>query len=419
MRPVYQTTEYGSFVSGSGPAGYIALPAHIFSQLEDFVLGAPELFSLSAKRGVGRVITAKNYVGTVILPGGAAVEILPKIYSPNSAGKKQAKLLLIDMLRSLNDAPYRSFQFDSADTARMDLFEIFIRMFIEEVLHISKRGLRGGYETEAGNLSCFRGKLLAAQQCRQNHLHKERFYVEYSEFTLECPENRLLKAALRRICRLSASAQNQRDIKALLELFNTVADTRDWRADYSKCTLDRSTGGYRAALLWCRVFLGAQSFVPFSGNEKAFALLFPMETLFERYIARVLSKCAGGEFEVSAQERRFYLFSEPKKQFALQPDIVLRRKSDGEVFVLDTKWKLLDPRKTNCGISQSDMYQLAIYQQKYSAKRVALLYPQQKEPGLGRALSFSSADGLDVRAEFIDLFNAGVCAAEIVKRLTS
>ena len=34
-----------------------------------------------------------------------------------------------------------------------------------------------------------------------------------------------------------------------------------------------------------------KSFTSFSGSEVAFALLFPMETLFESYIAAQLKKC--------------------------------------------------------------------------------------------------------------------------------
>ena len=45
------------------------------------------------------------------------------------------------------------------------------------------------------------------------------------------------------------------------------------------------------------------------------------------------------------------------KQFALRPDIVIRK--DNRTVILDTKWKYLyKNERNNYGISQADMYQM-------------------------------------------------------------
>ena len=98
MKPVYQIKEYGSFITGKEIEGYITLPPHIFEQLENFILtnrskdtDALELMGLSARKGIGNVITAKNYVGIITLSDGTTIEILPKIFSAvedNAAGTK-------------------------------------------------------------------------------------------------------------------------------------------------------------------------------------------------------------------------------------------------------------------------------------------------------------------------------------------
>ena len=82
MKPVYQIKEYGSFISEKEAAGYETLPEYIFRQLEDFILtsrssdtDALELRGISAKKGIGKVITAKNYVGIITLKDGAVIEI--------------------------------------------------------------------------------------------------------------------------------------------------------------------------------------------------------------------------------------------------------------------------------------------------------------------------------------------------------
>lgn len=85
MNSFYQIKEYDSFISDKEIAGYKTLPESIFQQLEDFILtnrskdtDALELMGLSAKKGIGKVITAKNYVGIITLNDGTTIEILPK-----------------------------------------------------------------------------------------------------------------------------------------------------------------------------------------------------------------------------------------------------------------------------------------------------------------------------------------------------
>ena len=88
MKMVYQIREHGAFITGQKMDGCVTLPPQTFQQLEDFILtnrsretDALELMGLSARKGVGRVITAKNYVGIITMKDGTTIEILPKIHS--------------------------------------------------------------------------------------------------------------------------------------------------------------------------------------------------------------------------------------------------------------------------------------------------------------------------------------------------
>ena len=87
----------------------------------------------------------------------------------------------------------------------------------------------------------------------------------------------------------------------------------------------------------------------------------------------------------------------------MKPDIVI--KNDSNVFVMDTKWKLLSEAKINYGISQADMYQMYAYQKKYNAESVTLLYPMTDKVDAEKAIEYSSLDGAIVKAKFVDLFN--------------
>ena len=283
----------------------------------------------------------------------------------------------------------------------MPLLDIFIRMFLDEVFRLVKHGLRSSYETIAENRSFFKGKILFSEQLKHNFSHKERTFTEFDEFTPNCPENRLVKSTLMLLYKQTHSSRNKTDIKTLLAAFDNVPSSTDYTGDFSK-----AGKSYGTLLLWCQIFLTGKSFTSFSGSGVAFALLFPMETLFERYAAVQLKKVLPAEeFLISIQDKTHYLFLSPSKKFLLRPDIVITRKCDNAIFICDTKWKLLSSHTANLGISQADMYQMFAYQKKYNAKNITMLYPMTDQTTSANGIQFDSGDGVIVRVSFIDLFD--------------
>ena len=423
-----QIREYGTFVvgekNGGNVSGNITLTKRTFEQLESFILSnssketdALELMGLSARRGVGKIITAKNYVGIITMNDGTTIEILPKVYSAieDDANASRTKKLLIDMLKTLRDTPYKALQTTNVNIEKMNIFEIFIRMFVDEVFFIVKRGLKCSYETIEENATFFRGKMKFSQQIRHNYIHKERSYVEYDAFTVNRPENRLLKATLQYLYRHSTSSKNRNDLKLLLNAFGEVEASIDYKGDFAKYVPDRNTRDYATALLWARVFLMGKSFTSFAGSEVALALLFPMESLFESYIATLLRRNLDTSvFTVSAQDRSYHLFEEPKAVFQMKPDIVITNKLQNSIYIMDTKWKVLSEEKANYGISQADMYQMYAYQKKYDAKNVTLLYPKTEQVQTEN-IEFREIydDGVIVRVRFVDLFDIQTSLASL------
>jgi len=427
MQPrIYRIQKYGSFVSEKQVEGYVTLPSRTFEQLQEFVLhnrsdnaDALEIMGISARKGVGTILTAKNYVGVITMKDGTTIEILPKIVSAvqdDEVGTK-AKMALLDMLRTLRHTPFKSLQMSSVDVAKMNILEVFIRMFIEELFSIVKRGLKCSYETVEENVSFFKGKLQFAQHIMHNFAHKERSFVAYNVFSVNRPENRLLKATLLYLYQHSTSSRNRVDLKSLMNSFGEVKASVDYKVDFAKCFPDRNTKDYNTALMWSRVFLTGKSFTAFAGSEVAIALLFPMETLFESYIATMLRKhLPKSDYEVSTQDKKYHLFDSPQ-QFSLRPDVVIRRKTDDALFVMDTKWKLLSTGKANNGIAQADMYQMYAYQKKYGAQTVALIYPKTDHVPADVKLEYSSLDSVTVRVWFVDLFAIQESILGIVDRL--
>jgi len=111
-----------------------------------------------------------------------------------------------------------------------------------------------------------------------------------------------------------------------------------------------------------------------SGHGTGISLLFPMNLLFERYVARWLQRVLPPG-SVSVQQRQHTLLQHGA--YPLIPDIVIDT-PDGPL-VIDTKWKDLGEQPGSTpNVSQADLYQLASYGAAYNASRVILLYPGRK-----------------------------------------
>lgn len=411
MAKTITVREYESFTCNKSVPGHISLSESTFKNLEEFILAnnnqdsdVLEFMGISVRKGIGKVITAKNYVGVISMNDGTTIEILPKIYSEQD-NAIEAKKLLIKMLKTLRTAPYKTMQKTNVNIDKLSIFEIFIRMFLDEAFSIVKHGLKCNYESIQDSLNVFKGKMLFSKQIKHNIIHKEKFFVEYDEFNTNRAENKILKSTLLYLYKKTTSNKNKNDIRTLLNSFIDVSESTNYIDDFSKCIADRNMKGYTTALLWSKVFLQGKSFTSFSGSNVAFALLFPMETLFESYVASLMKKqFQGTGYSVSAQDKGYHLFDNPKK-FMLRPDIVIKSKRESEVFVMDTKWKLLSMTKANAGISQADMYQMYAYQKKYKAKNITLLYPKIAENLDENKLRFKSDDGVVVNVKFVDLYD--------------
>lgn len=419
--------EYGTLCKNpDGTAlGYQCIAEPAFDRLERIVLesrgtstmtDALELMTVGSRRGIGKIISAKNHVGVIAMTDGTQIEILPKIYARDDESSiTQTKSIFIDMLRSVNDIPNKHYNPTGLGAEKNHLLDIFIRMFIEEAASLVKRGLKSDYSVHQDNERFYKGKQLFSQHMKHNAAHKERFYIEYDEFSLNRPENRLIKTTVELLLKVSGHPNNQKDLYSLLGAFDSVERSVHPERDWASVSTDRNMKEYQTILEWCRLFLAGQSFTPFRGGSTAYALLFPMEKVFERYVAGLLKKVfARPRIHVKTQDRSYRLFDNPPR-FQLKPDIVVQGPSG--VVVLDTKWKLLSPG-SDFGITQADMYQAYAYGKKYGAGKVYLVYPwTPKLSGTEQPIKFDSGDGVEVRIAFLDLSLGKACVDELADEL--
>ena len=121
-----------------------------FCDIENFILknsdeNAP--FLRIASGSGGKFIQARNYVGVLQTKGGLTIEILPKIADNNDAEKSRSKAVLIKMLRTLKDFPFKSSNLANLKTQNLPLLEIFISMFLCELETLVKKGVKSDYLT--------------------------------------------------------------------------------------------------------------------------------------------------------------------------------------------------------------------------------------------------------------------------------
>lgn len=363
-----------------------AVPRRVFAWLESQCRrtddDAPIWLKHSKLHGQ-RAVQFTNYVGVLRAPCGFQIEVLPKV--GKDMDDKNSKLvckLLIDMLRCLNG--FRHIKTDSAhlEAIRMPLFEVFIKEFLLAVEHVVKRGVRSDYVARQDNLFALRGKLMIAQQIRQNLHRADRFFTEHDEFSSNRPENRLLHKALRLVLSASVSQDNQRLARELCFVFADIPESVQIAQDFQQVRLDRGMGYYADALAWARLILEELSPLTGSGNHLAPSLLFPMDALFETFVAKHLAKQLAPPFKLKTQARSHHLVQHLKQDwFQLRPDMLIRN-GDANLLVLDTKWKLIDAMRSNARekyqLSQSDFYQLYAYGQHYLDGQgdVVLIYPK-------------------------------------------
>ncbi len=324
-------------------------------------------------------LRTQNYVGIIETRQGRVIEILPKVdlAQGETDQRENTRRVFMNMLRDWrrlgetpwNDAGIRHIR-------RFNMLEAFIHLFLTNVILLTRRGLARAYRTQEANLACLRGRILFPQHIRENLVDRSRFYVGFDEFTADRPANRLIHSALQRLMGIARHPANRQRLHQLRILFSSVPLSTNLNADWARHQVDRSMRQYDAVMPWVRLFLFGHGLATFAGAHVNRALLFPMQEVFEDFVTAALRRHQQ-DFAVHSQGTGQHLAIDDRDQewFYLKPDIVLQERGQTR-FILDAKWKRLDPSERNHNIKQPDVYQLFAYGRRYDCRRVALIYPQ-------------------------------------------
>ena len=291
----------------------------------------------------------------------------------------KAKDILLKMLETLKNSPFKPSHISNLATQNTPLLEVFAMMFLDELESLIKKGIKSDYVVCEENRAFLKGKLLFTPNLKHNFAHKERFYTASDEFIANIAPNRLIVSALLFLTRQNFHPKTSTRILQSRFVFDEISPSQNYDKDFAKCVNLRHFKSYELVLLWCKVFLKRHNFIPYQGLDKAFALLFDMNELFESFVAYHLKKYVAQKdykCQIKAQESSKHLLEvDGVGKFQIKPDIVCR-KDNTTIFIADTKWKILDFSRNDYGISQGDLYQLFAYLAKYQCENGLLIFPK-------------------------------------------
>lgn len=346
------------------------------------------------KHGSSIALQVINYVGVLETPCGTRIEILPKIADKQDS--QATTKVLLKMLSTVYKLNLHRFESASLQTLNRPLFEVLIGYFLNEVSGVIKKGIRCQYTRVQARKPYLKGQLQTSKQINQRPGCLNSFHISYDEFSPDRAENRLIRSALNQVMKWSKNSDNLRLGSELQFALDDIPCSKNYALDFRQWSKDRSLIHYRDVKPWCELILSYQSPVSLSGGHNGISMLFPMESLFEQYVALRLGKSLSHELTLRTQASSCALVThtplngKSQQWFRLKPDIVVSDNSTCKpIYVADTKWKLINEKQTTAkqkyGISQSDMYQMLAYGQNYldGAGLVYLIYPAYehfKEP---------------------------------------
>lgn len=158
MDKIIQLKEFQNIVSKKGYENEENkyLPEKNFKELISFIeefVGSEEETDVmdfmrvykTKDRNLGTVVKVNNYVGLIQLKSGYKIEILPKIDFTDDEKNNKTKAIFLKMLRSLKDFSGKNFKNADLKISKMNLYEIFINMYLNDVRILVKNGLKSAY----------------------------------------------------------------------------------------------------------------------------------------------------------------------------------------------------------------------------------------------------------------------------------
>jgi 5-methylcytosine-specific restriction enzyme subunit McrC len=313
---------------------------------------------------INKGVRFKSYVGAIRI-GKTTIEVLPKA-DKEKGNEKGWQEVLLDMLKTCHLLKAKQSGEANLKLKANSVFELYFELFVNEVEQLIRQGLIKKYRKKEGNRTALKGALLFSQHITKNIVHKEKFYVRYTDYNKNHIEHQILFEALLAIQALNTSSLLSDRIGRILLDFPMVNRIKVNEKTFSTLVENRKTAPYQLALDIAELILLNYRPDIKSGSRNLLAIMFDMNALWEEYVYRVMRKYKPEGFEVSAQRSKNFW-----NNITARPDVVIKNTATKDTFIIDTKWKLVDSNKP----SVDDLRQIFAYNHLWKSSKSLLLYP--------------------------------------------
>lgn len=269
--------------------------------------------------------------------------------------------------------------------------DLLVSAFIREVQRLLSAGLLRDYVERQDDLMTKRGRIqfqeLARRPCRSVFALPCRYEDRSADVFL----NRLLLTVVHiaAVCASSprlkrAAYRTEEQMSQLCSVLTIAKDSFEAAID----GLNRLNRRYEKALTLARLLYDSVSPDQNMPETRRFtAFLLDMNSLFERFIGRLLEEFRPPGTSLVCQESIPSLYRVGERQFKHpRPDFMLLDGQGECVRVVDSKYKFLDERSVDAG----DLYQLTVYALATQSRKAVALYPG--EPGSCREFEFQGIE---------------------------
>jgi len=293
-------------------------------------------------------IKPKNYCGFLSIEN-QSYFIAPKITNEDSKNLD----IFIYMLIYAYDIKLSNEALMNSTTQEHRVFEIFIKLFSDELLNEFKKGVFKKYITLEENLKVLRGRYVIEKNF--SNFYHQNIYCEFDEFSMDNELNRFFLFAIRVFKRYSKNPNLSRCEMVLDEVAYL-------NIDFNRLNIyfDRMSGRYKKSYEIAMMILNKLVPMTDSSDKQSFAFLFDMATVFEKFVEKVYK-------EIDASSIGQY--SKSFGELHLRPDIYTNSK------IIDVKYKSFD----RSGLSRDDKYQMYVYGKNFGIKNTMILYPKHVE----------------------------------------
>tara|TARA_R110001606_G_scaffold355628_1_gene506660 strand:- start:7282 stop:8520 length:1239 start_codon:yes stop_codon:yes gene_type:complete len=341
----------------------------------DRILRLTDSASFTAFRLKRGKLHAAEAVGCVQL-GRIRINILPKLDTPEPSRDKSFLLNLLRSAGYLNHIHQGSAEVRSET---LDPLEAMISEVANEVTKALRQGHPRRYEEVCEDSTILRGRIDFTKLSTRLP-GSAVIPIRHSPLGANNQLSQVIKGIATFLHRITRSAVNRQMLGETLTALSSVSSKIVSVAQVDAIVLSRYEMHWSKTLAVGRLLLGGQSPDPtFSGENKAFSLLFPMQHLYERALRKILSTAIQGtSTSVKSRSEPLFLFVDPEDSsgvIRLKPDYVFTR--DGNpIAIADAKWKRLSERGSAHGVKREDFYQIHAYLTRYKVSDAVVLTPK-------------------------------------------